>query len=162
MQLAFDTPDRYGKGFNCTGYTVHDAANLLLRYLLQLPEPVIHPEFYERFRSTLSDAMLGGALNSEVTIQTYQKLVTELPPLSRHLLLYLLDLMAVFADKADVNNMTTPKLAAIFQPALLSHPEHCLSPNEQQLSQNVLIFLIENQDHFLIGMAGTAVENETI
>jgi hypothetical protein len=57
--------------------------------------------------------------------------------------------------------MTVPKLAAIFQPGLLSHPDHCLSPNEQRLSQDVLIFLIDNQDRFLFGMAGTAVDDET-
>lgn len=84
-----------------------------------------------------------------------------MPPLDRQLLLYLLDLLAVFASKSYVNKMTTAKLAAVFQPGLLSHPEHCFSPNEQQLSQEVLIFLIENQDNFLIGMAGTAADDKT-
>lgn len=109
-----------------------------------------------------ADTLDSDALDSEATIQKFQKLVTDLPILNRHLLLYLLDLMAVFADKADRNNMTVPKLAAIFQPGILSHPEHRLSTNENQLSQDVLRFLIENQDHFLVGMAGTAVEDETV
>lgn len=84
-----------------------------------------------------------------------------MPPLNKHLLLYLLDLLAVFANKSDLNKMTTAKLAAVFQPGLLSHPEHHLSPNEQQLSQDVLIFLIDYQDNFLIGMPGTAAEHKT-
>jgi len=161
MQLAFDTPDRYGKGFDYTGYTVHDSANLLLRYLLQLPVPVVPLEFYDRFRSPVIDYKSAGTSYLETAIRTYQSLITEMPPLHRQLLLYMLDFLAVFASKCDLNKMTTAKLAAIFQPGLLSHPEHRLLPNEQQLSQEVLIFLTENQDSFLIGMPGTATNDET-
>ncbi|KAH0136815.1 RhoGAP-domain-containing protein, partial [Aureobasidium melanogenum] len=87
---------------------------------------------------------------------------TELPPLNRQLLLYILDLLAVFASKSDLNKMTTPNLAAIFQPGLLSHPQHDMAPPEYRLSQDVLIFLIENQDSFLIGMHGTAADEKTV
>lgn len=58
--------------------------------------------------------------------------------------------------------MTAPNLSAIFQPGLLSHPSHDMSPKEYRLSQDVLIFLIENQDHFLVGMQGTAADEKTI
>lgn len=89
-------------------------------------------------------------------------MITSLPPLNRQLLLYILDLLAVFASKSDLNKMTTPNLAAIFQPGILSHPQHDMSPPEYRLSQDVLIFLIENQDSFLIGMQGTAADPETV
>lgn len=95
-------------------------------------------------------------------IVTYQQLITELPPLNRQLLLYILDLLAVFASKSDENRMTAVNLAAIFQPGMLSHPEHDMAPAEYRLSQDVLIFLIENQDHFLIGMRGTAADEQTV
>lgn len=58
--------------------------------------------------------------------------------------------------------MTSPNLAAIFQPGMLSHPLHDMSPREYRLSQDVLIFLIENQDSFLIGMTGTAADEQTV
>ncbi|KAI8931892.1 hypothetical protein NX059_010797 [Plenodomus lindquistii] len=58
--------------------------------------------------------------------------------------------------------MTTSNLAAIFQPGILSHPQHDMSPADYRLSQDVLIFLIDNQDHFLIGMEGTAVDEGTV
>ena len=51
---------------------------------------------------------------------------------------------------------------AIFQPGILSHPQHAMAPDEYKLSQDVLIFLIENQDHFLIGMQGTAADEKTV
>jgi GTPase-activating protein SAC7 len=58
--------------------------------------------------------------------------------------------------------MTTSNLAAIFQPGILSHPQHAMSPVDYRLNQDVLIFLIDNQDHFLIGMEGTAVDENTV
>jgi len=43
-------------------------------------------------------------------------------------------------------------LALIFQPGILSHPIHAMRPQDHVLSQQVLEFLIEHQDNFLIGM----------
>ena len=102
-----------------------------------------------------------GDFDNGAAIKVYQQLITQLPPLNRQLLLYILDLLAVFASKSDLNRMTSANLSAIFQPGLLSHPAHDMSPAEYRLSQDVLIFLIENQDHFLIGMTGTAADDKT-
>jgi hypothetical protein len=174
LRNAFNSPDRYGKGLDWTGYTVHDAANILRRYFNQLPEPIIPLEFYDQFRDPLRNHQLQAVGRSETqniaqgnfdqdgTIRLYQNLITQLPPLNRQLLLYILDLLAVFASKSDLNKMTTANLAAIFQPGILSHPAHDMAVAEYHLSQDVLIFLIENQDHFLIGMPGTAVDTQTV
>ena len=153
---------------------MHDAANILRRYFNQLPEPIIPLDFYEKFRDPLRNHQAQavgpmdqqapdiGDFDAEEAIERYKQLITELPPLNRQLLLYILDLLAVFASKSDLNKMTTPNLAAIFQPGLLSHPAHDMAPPEYRLSQDVLIFLIENQDSFLIGMKGTAADEETV
>lgn len=98
----------------------------------------------------------------DAAIVRYQQLIKELPPLNRQLLLYILDLLAVFAAKAEENRMNSQNLAAIFQPGMLSHPMHAMAPEEYRLNQCVLIFLIENQDHFLIGMQGTAADEKTV
>ncbi|KAL9599233.1 MAG: hypothetical protein Q9179_003616 [Wetmoreana sp. 5 TL-2023] len=109
LQTIFNSPDRYGKGLDWTGYTVHDAANILRRYLNKLPQPIVPLEFYERFREPLRShqAQAVGTGEQEVTTQdtgdfdhaaaiaTYQKLITELPSLNRQLLLYILDLLAI-------------------------------------------------------------------
>lgn len=154
-----------------TGYTVHDAANVLRRYLNQLPEPIVPLEFYERFREPLrvyqkqvqDETQVAEAerFDHSTAVITYQRLIVELPPLNKQLLLYILDLLAVFASKSDQNRMTSANLSAIFQPGMLSHPQHDMSPEEYKLSQDVLIFLIENQDHFLVGMSGTAADEQT-
>ena len=174
LQTAFNSPERYGKGLDWTGYTVHDAANILRRYLNQLPEPIVPLEFYDRFRVPLrshqveavgsNEAQLPdlGNFDHDGAVYTFQKLITELPPLNRQLLLYILDLLAVFSSKSDLNRMTSANLAAIFQPGIISHPMHDMEPQEYRLSQDVLIFLIENQDNFLIGMSGTDMDEKTI
>lgn len=173
LKTIFDSPDRYGKGLDWAGYTVHDAANVLRRYLNQLPEPIVPLELYDRFREPLrghTKQAVGDTEGPQLednfdigkAIGTYQQLITELPPLNRQLLLYILDLLAVFASKSDENRMNSQNLAAIFQPGMLSHPSHDMAPSEYRLSQDVLIFLIENQDHFLIGMRGTAADEQTV
>ncbi|KAJ5893238.1 hypothetical protein N7495_004929 [Penicillium taxi] len=172
LQELFDSPERYGKGLDWEGYTVHDAANVLRRYLNQLPEPIVPLEFYERFREPLRVYQRQVQAEGPVpdaerfdharAVETYQRLIIELPPLNKQLLLYILDLLAVFASKSEQNRMTSANLSAIFQPGLLSHPQHDMSPEEYKLSQDVLIFLIENQDHFLVGMSGSAVDEQTI
>jgi hypothetical protein len=172
LQEVFDSPERYGKGLDWSGYTVHDAANVLRRYLNQLPEPIVPLEFYERFREPLRIYQRQVQEDKETTdaekfdhakaVETYQRLIIELPPLNKQLLLYILDLLAVFASKSDQNRMPSGNLSAIFQPGMLSHPQHDMSPEEYKLSQDVLIFLIENQDHFLFGMSGTAADEQTM
>ncbi|KAJ6783400.1 hypothetical protein PWT90_02210 [Aphanocladium album] len=173
LKSVFDSPDRYGKGLVWDGYTVHDAANVLRRYLNDLPEPVVPLDLYEKFRDPLRGAtkqVAGDAegpqfvpdFDEKAAIRTYQRLITELPPLNRQLLLYILDLLAVFAAKSEENRMTSQNLAAIFQPGMLSHPQHAMAPEEYRLNQCVIIFLIENQDHFLIGMQGTAADENTV
>ena len=174
MELIFDSPDRYGKGLDWTGYTVHDAANILRRYLNMLPEPIVPHKNYEKFRDPLRSHQAqavgdiemqtqdAGDFNLERAITTYQRLIIELPSLNRQLLLYILDLLAVFASKSEQNRMPSPNLAAIFQPGILSHPDHDMQPAEYRLSQDVIIFLIENQDSFLVGMSGTGVDENTI
>lgn len=173
LKILFDSPDRYGKGLVWDGYTVHDAANVLRRYLNDLPEPVVPLDLYEKFRDPLRGATkqaVGDAegpqfvdnFDEKGAIEKYQRLITELPPLNKQLLLYILDLLAVFAAKSDENRMNSQNLAAIFQPGMLSHPAHAMAPEEYRLNQCVIIFLIENQDHFLIGMQGTAADEITM
>ena len=104
--------------------------------------------------------------NKEELIGAYKRLIGQLPLANQYLLLYVLDLLTVFARRSDVNKMTAtstclPKetrirvdnlvdLAVIFRPAVLNHPAHEMSPDHHKQSQEVLEFLIENQDWFML------------
>ena len=147
LQAIFDEPPKYGKGHDWDGFTVHDAANILRRDLNHLPDPIIPFDWYDAFREPLKQTW-----PAERAIPRMQELVASLPPLNRQLLLYILDLLAVFASKSDINRMTSENLAAIFQPGVLTHPRDDMAPQEYRLSQEVLVFLIDNQANFLLDM----------
>jgi hypothetical protein len=51
--ILTDPKQNFGKDLDWTPYTVHDAANILRRYLNHLPEPIIPLRFYEKFRNPL-------------------------------------------------------------------------------------------------------------
>lgn len=173
LKEIFNAPDKYGKGLDWDGYTVHDAANVLRRYLNQLPEPIVPLKLYEPFREPLRQHQLQAVGNVEAkesdignfdydaTIATYRTLITQLPPLNRQLLLYILDMLAIFAAKSNITKMTAANLAVIFQPGMLHHPDDDKIPEAYRLSQDVVIFLIDQQDNFLLGMPGTAADEKT-
>jgi hypothetical protein len=147
LQEVFNMPPKYGKQHDWDAYTVHDAANVLRRYLNHLPDPIIPTDWYDSVREPIREGW-----PIERAIPRMQELVSSLPPVNRQLLLYILDLLAVFASKAEQNRMTSENLSAIFQPGVLSHPRDDMAPQEYHLSQKVLVFLIDNQAHFLLDM----------
>ncbi|CAG8540041.1 4197_t:CDS:2 [Paraglomus occultum] len=147
LQAIFDSPPSYGKTLTWLGYSVHDAANVLRRYLNNLPDPVIPHQWYEPFRRVLVNYP-----DAHRRVLAYQKLIAKIPKENQNLLLYILDLLAVFSSKADQNLMPSKNLASIFQPGILSHPDHDMAPEQYKLSQEVVEFLIDYQSYFLINV----------
>lgn len=101
LREAFDQFPGYGKAieWNEDGYGCYDVGSVMLRYFLQLPEPVIPFRLYARFcdvfRGTVGTvgprSRSSDHLYAQTTVLRYKQLVTELPPLNGQLLLYLLD-----------------------------------------------------------------------
>ncbi|GAA5832316.1 hypothetical protein JCM11251_006407 [Rhodosporidiobolus azoricus] len=179
LQAVFDEPPRYGKEFDWTGYSVHDAASVLRRYLNSLPDPVIPAGLYLDFTAVLQQPQPIAA-----SIAAYRQLIALLPPASRYLLLYLLDFLSVFARCSSQNLMTASNLAVVFQPGLVSPrgagqnallgfpgfvegkppPSGNASPSptvpggaqeqagEHGRGKEVLEFLIENQAAFMLDL----------
>lgn len=149
LQETFDLPPRYGKDVDWSRYSIHDAASVLRRYLNQMPEPIIPLQLYNEFRNI----MIKEPFDVRAAIKTYRLLITSSPPANQYLLLYVLDLLAVFARASDKNLMPASNLAVIFQPGMFSHPTHLSSANEHKIAVQVLEFLIEHQDHFVLGLS---------
>lgn len=244
LELLFNSPPRFGKGLDWSGFNVHDAANVLRRYLNNLPEPIIPLQYYEQFRDPLrerpriveylgmhssivqnnnslsgpsssaggqgqqpnsnsaadnamgahypvlseksssSSSVSSSSVAADSTLPTivttsdepttgtganpespivdkqllddisgavdrYQQLILTLPLLNRQLLMYILDLLSIFAAKKNENLMPAANLAAIFQPSLLSHPQHDMAPDEYHLSRVAIEFLIQHSNKFL-------------
>lgn len=235
LQLILTDPaQNYGKDLDWSLFTVHDAANLLRRYLNNLPEPIIPLEFYNKFREPLDEypeivehlqgynaisattPPISAAISpvmkveeaelpvaamtlklSQTTNQTdsidpldkhptdsssssepsptesekpssentsdkakpvdkvqlrketrqaireYRDLIDQLPILNQQLLLYILDLLFTFSQESEKNLMPAVNLASIFQPSIISHPDHDMSPKEYHMSRAVTQFLIE-------------------
>ncbi|KAL1666918.1 Rho GTPase activation protein [Schizophyllum commune] len=166
LQQAFETPPRYGKDLDWKQetYTTHDVASVFRRYLTQMPEPVIPYDLYHEFR----DALAKQPNTHEQVVTTYKRLLRQMPPPNQYLLLYVLDLLSVFARKSDKNLMTAENLAVIFRPGIISHPSHELSPNEHRLSQKVLEFLIAHQELFIFdippppGTPGSPIDEDFV
>jgi GTPase-activating protein SAC7 len=148
LQALFEAPPRYGKSLDWkqSAYTPHDVASVFRRYLTQMPEPVIPYDMYHSFRDSLAKE----PFNQEEVITTYKQLIRQMHRANQYLLLYVLDLLSVFARKSDKNLMNATNLAVIFRPGLLSHPDHELNPKEHALGQKVLEFLIAQQDWFML------------
>ncbi|KAI8388233.1 Rho GTPase activation protein [Radiomyces spectabilis] len=142
LQTIFDTPDHYGMQLDWRGYTVHDAANVMRRFLNHLPEPVITLEYYRAFKNTMEFETL------EDKIAAFQSLIERLPLAHQYLLLYLLDMLGLFARTWESTRMDIACLASVFAPGMLSHPDDILNPAGYKESQRVLTFLIENQARF--------------
>lgn len=124
--------------------------------------------FYDKFTSILGPTVFENdegydrdAFSIDGAISTLQRYITEIPPLNRQLLLYLLDLFAVFVC-SDMNKMTSARIVAAFQPSLLvREPSDGMSVVDHVRAADTLVCMIENQDHFLIGMRGTAADEKT-
>ncbi|PWN28150.1 Rho GTPase activation protein [Jaminaea rosea] len=149
LQETFDSPPKYGRDVQWPKYSIHDAASVLRRYLNQMPEPIIPLHLYNEFRNI----MIKEPFDVNAAIKTYRLLITSSPPANQYLLLYVLDLLAVFARAADKNLMPASNLAVIFQPGMFSHPTHLSSADEHKIAVQVLEFLIEHQDHFVLGLS---------
>lgn len=150
LQALFEEPPKFGKHLDLKqgSNTTHDVASVFRRYLTSMPEPVIPTDHYHGFRQAVAKT----PFNQEECIQTCKRLIHSMPRANQYLLLYVLDLLSVFARKSDINLMTAANLAVIFRPGIISHPDHELSPEQHKLSQDVLEFLIAHQDWFMLDM----------
>lgn len=132
---------------------------MLLRYLKGLPDPVVPYDMYERFTQPLGRLAEVESPDEpeKQALLEYQTLVAEMPPLNRQLLLYLLDMLAVFIELSDENLMTSQRLVSAFHPSILTAPLATMSTDDHLQAQAVVMFLIINQDHFVLGMQGQPV-----
>ncbi|ORZ02355.1 Rho GTPase activation protein [Syncephalastrum racemosum] len=148
LQQIFDSDHDFGAKFDWSsgGYTVHDAANVMRRFLNHLPEPVITLDYYRPFKDTMQEEFP----TIDAKIDAFQNLIECLPLVHQYLLLYIMDLLGLFAMTSDTTRMDIPALAAVFAPGVLSHPDDELNPVGYKESQRVLEFLIQHQDKFSV------------
>jgi hypothetical protein len=87
-------------------------------------------------------------------VRRFQHLIDKLPLAHQFLLLYLLDLLHLFAANSVFTRMDSANLASVFTPGMLSRVD--MQPSEYKQSQQVVKFLIDNQTLFSMPKANTA------
>ncbi|KAL7331249.1 GTPase activating protein (GAP) for Rho1p [Mucor circinelloides] len=145
LQQIFNTAPDYGRQLDWKGFSVHDAANVLRRFLNYLPEPVIVHQLYQPFRDVVTSTT--PSTEDEKVVQ-FQNLIEQLPEHHQYLLFYLLDLLSLFSQNVQITKMDTFNLASVFTPGILLNPEHALNPTQYKTSQKVVQFLVEHQHCF--------------
>lgn len=145
LQQIFNTAPDYGRQLDWKGFSVHDAANVLRRFLNYLPEPVIIHQLYQPFRDVVTSTT--PSTEDEKVVQ-FQNLIEQLPEHHQYLLFYLLDLLSLFSQNVQITKMDTFNLASVFTPGILLNPEHALNPTQYKTSQKVVQFLVEHQHCF--------------
>lgn len=148
LQDLLDAPPSYGKSLDWSVYTVHDAAGVLRRYLNMMPEPIVPRNQFKKFCRVLAKL----DLDTDTKIEKFRVLIKACPQANQYLMLYILDLLAMFERKSATNKMTAQNLAIVFQPAILNHPS-ISSKDDHMLAVNVIEFLIEHQDHFVLALS---------
>lgn len=106
--------------------------------------------------------IIGNLTDDEEKIAAYQELISKLPPPHACLLMYLLDLLSIFAHHSEENLMDSKNLASVFQPGVISHPNHAMSPGEYMTSAAVLKFLIDNQSSFTMPKPNIDEDDEEV
>jgi hypothetical protein len=157
LQEVFDHPPTYGKGYNWVDplyATPYDAAQLIIRYVKSLPDPIVPGAYYHRFSRVLIEQPL-----VEQQVKLYRHLITEIPPLNRQLLLYILDMLAVIVSKSDENHVSGAALTEQFRSGILRNPQ-VGDLAHVGIEVNVIDFLIANQDSFLIGFESSQEARE--
>lgn len=176
LQVIFSQSPDYGAKLKWEGYTVHDAASLLRRYLSSLSEPLIPLSMYESFRTPLiqkpelmqyfkahpsdiaeTDKTLKRIIITQrrKLLKEYSVLFSKLPAIQRRVLFYLLDMLAMFDMRSENNRMPSKNLAAIFQPSVLFHPDHDMNPDEYSINSLVVESMITYSHKIL-----TAIQDE--
>ncbi|KAJ1786616.1 GTPase activating protein (GAP) for Rho1p, partial [Coemansia sp. RSA 2399] len=141
LQDEFNTAPSYGRHTDWSGYTLHDAATILRRYLISLPESVISVDHYSAFLEKLSESV-----PDDVKARDFGTMIYGLIPEARNTLLYILEMLSVFArsENSARTLMNSSNLAAVLQPCLLVHPGHVADPQEYGKAKDVVEFLIAN------------------
>ena len=110
-------------------------------------EPIIPHNLFKNFCRVLER----GDLDLDTKLGRYRTLIKSCPQANQYVLLYILDLLALFKHHQAKNKMTAQNLAIVFQPSILNI-QNLTSKSEHTLAVSVIEFLINYQDSFVLGL----------
>lgn len=114
LKAIFGSPEAsYGKMLDWTFFTAHDAANLILVFLSELPQPLVPETVAKRWIVLSRQATIRGSLAVRLDqgLDFWEEAFTGLHGPSRCLFKLLLNLWSDVVDEAHTNDMTAERLA---------------------------------------------------
>ncbi|KAK3936217.1 putative group protein [Diplogelasinospora grovesii] len=124
LKETFSTAPHYGKELDWSGFSVYDAADLILLFLSELKKPLVSESVVNRWISLSKQATLPGslAIRQDQCIDFWEEALGGIRGHSRSLFKLLLNLWGDIADAADTNDMTAERLAGRAMRALMHIP----------------------------------------
>ncbi|XP_022245571.1 rho GTPase-activating protein 45-like isoform X2 [Limulus polyphemus] len=104
-------------------------ANVLKRYFMQLPEPLLTFKLYEDFIDLSKDYSAQKEVSNKEVIEKLKKLVNQLPSAHYVTLAFLIHHLKRISENVDENNMPPSNLGIVFGPNLLKTSEGNASLN---------------------------------
>ena len=101
----------YGKELDWSLFTVHDAADLVLLFLSELPKPVIPDSVGKRWIALSRQATVRGGARLDQGLDFWEEALMGIRGPGRALFKLLLNLWGDIADAAEENEMTAERLA---------------------------------------------------
>jgi GTPase-activating protein SAC7 len=121
LKEIFSKGPTFGSDIDWTGYTVYDAADLMLLFLAQLPRPLVPESLGKRWISLTRQSAPSGshAARLDGCIDFWEEAMSGLRGPSRSLFKLLLNLWADVAAAEEVNGMTAERLAGVILKPLM-------------------------------------------
>ena len=155
LRHIFSSPDfGYGRDLDWSQFTVHEAADIILAFISELPTPLVCESVARRWVSMSRQAIQSPsvALRLDQGMDFWEEAFIGLKggSAARALLKLLLDLWGEVADKADENDMTAERLAGRVVKGLMQ-----LEPGKYETDfMLALAFMIRRRSEYVVKTKG--------
>ncbi|ORY64865.1 Rho GTPase activation protein [Pseudomassariella vexata] len=148
LKEVFSKAPLYGENINWDNYGVHDAADIILLYLSQLPKPLISETIAKRWISLSRQATISGPHGSRADqcIDFWEEALGGLRGTSRSIFKLLMNVWAEIADAAEKNGMTAERLASVILKPLM----HTSSEKYSTDFMLAMAFLIRKRSEYIM------------
>lgn len=155
LKEVFNSADtNYGKDLDWNRFTIHEAADLILVFLSELPKPIIPESVGKRWISLSRQATIGGA-RLDQGLDFWEEAMMGIHGPARALFKLLMGLWGDIADAADANMMTAERLAGrVIRPLM-----HTAAARRETDFMLALAFLIRKRSEYNLAARGALKES---
>lgn len=124
---------------------IHAVTSALKQYFRRLPDPLITYEVYDM----LLDATT--IQQPEARIEEMRRSISELPPVHRDVLEFLIFHLRRVVDREKENLMTSMNIAVVFAPTIMRPESLAREMTDTQKKNETVMFMVENCQAIFMG-----------